>query len=87
MKLCRLNFDTAKPQVLNCKFYYYYHYYYLLIQLIFIETKQSTQGNTPKPEKGRYWHSEPPYYSTQLINLTTKQKQLAKQKFTNNTTF
>ena len=82
MKLCRLNFDTAKPQVLNCNFYYY-----LLIQLIFIETKQSTQGKTPKPEKGRYRHREPPYYSTQLTNLTTKPKQLSKQKFTNNTTF
>ena len=76
MKLWGLNFDTAKPQ-----------FNYLLIQLLFTETKQSTQVKTPKPEKGRYQHREPPYYRTQLTNLTTKPKKLAKQKCTNNTTF
>ncbi|KAK9993155.1 hypothetical protein SO802_022858 [Lithocarpus litseifolius] len=31
-----------------------------------------------KPEKGRYQHWEPPYYSKQITNLSTKPTQVAK---------
>ena len=30
---------------------------------------------TPKPEKGRHQHIEPPCYDDQITNLTTIQKQ------------
>ena len=46
----------------------------------FIETKEvrREKPKKKKPEKRRYQHKEPPYYSKQITNLSTKPKLVAK---------
>nr|POE83947.1 hypothetical protein CFP56_51209 [Quercus suber] len=52
----------------------------MLYSYRFIETKEVRRENPKKkkPEKGRYQHKEPPSYSKQITNLSTKPKQVAK---------